>query len=169
MRWTFDPLQSRNAYVNFSKLGVVCREYVERHVRGDGFSPPRGVGTDRLVAIWDMDFGESGNEACRRAEVAHPWRSCPDVPQLLPVITKWAASLPRGRRCWDWMIPVLLLAVPGAIDAMMEDDMPLAIRWREATREAFLHYFSRGYEVREFIRGGGATRPTSLVGPGEGR
>jgi len=27
MHWTFDPLQSRNAYLNFAKLGIIVREY----------------------------------------------------------------------------------------------------------------------------------------------
>ena len=55
MRWTFDPLQGRNAYVNFSKLGIVAREYAQ-DMYGETDSPlHRGVGTDRLVATWTMD------------------------------------------------------------------------------------------------------------------
>ena len=50
--------------------------------------------------------------------------------------------------------PRLLLNVPGEINAMMEEDLSLAIRWREATRLPFLHYLGRGYEVREFVRSG---------------
>jgi predicted GNAT superfamily acetyltransferase len=45
--------------------------------------------------------------------------------------------------------------------------MPLAIRWREATREAFVHYLSRGYEAREFLRGESVSSYI-LVGPGGG-
>ena len=39
------------------------------------------------------------------------------------------------------------------IEEVMRAQLPLAIRWREATREAFLHYLSRGYVIREFLRG----------------
>ena len=64
--------------------------------------------------------------------------------------------------------PRLLLAVPGVIDAMREGDMSMAIRWRKATREAFIHYFSRGYEAREFLRGESVSSYL-LEGPGGGR
>ena len=54
MRWTFDPLQGRNAHVNFAKLGIVSREYVES-MYGDTDSPLHRIGTDRLIATWEMD------------------------------------------------------------------------------------------------------------------
>lgn len=38
MLWTFDPLQSRNAYLNFAKLGIVVQEYVE-NMYGETDSP----------------------------------------------------------------------------------------------------------------------------------
>src|SRR5690606_28460617 len=52
VHWTFDPLQSRNAYLNFERLGIVTRTYL-RDVYATSDSPPhRGVGTDRLLAEW---------------------------------------------------------------------------------------------------------------------
>ncbi|MCJ7630760.1 MAG: hypothetical protein MUO50_20470 [Longimicrobiales bacterium] len=165
MRWTFDPLQSRNAYVNFSKLGVVCRDYVEDMYGETGSPLHRGIGTDRLVAIWDM--------ASERAETrlvegggGPSMEELSQVPQLLPTITSGPFPSPGAPKL-GLDDPLLLLAVPGAVDAIMEGDMPLAIRWRKATREVFLHYFSRGYEAREFIRGEGRSYYL-LVGPGEG-
>ena len=53
--WTFDPLESRNAYINFSKLGVVAREYI-REAYGESDSVlHQGIGTDRLIAEWQLD------------------------------------------------------------------------------------------------------------------
>ena len=53
--WTFDPLESRNAYINFSKLGVVAREYL-RDAYGESDSVlHQGIGTDRLIAEWRLD------------------------------------------------------------------------------------------------------------------
>ncbi|MGH7445205.1 MAG: GNAT family N-acetyltransferase, partial [Longimicrobiales bacterium] len=40
--WTFDPLESRNAHLNFARLGVIAREYI-RDVYGDSDSPLHGV------------------------------------------------------------------------------------------------------------------------------
>src|SRR5687768_13007734 len=50
--WTFDPLDAKNAYVNFVRLGVTAREYrVDMYGQTD--SPlHHGIGTDRLIAIW---------------------------------------------------------------------------------------------------------------------
>lgn len=52
--WTFEPLEARNAYLNFRRLGIVVREYM-RDVYGDtGSSLHAGIGTDRLVAEWHI-------------------------------------------------------------------------------------------------------------------
>ncbi len=151
MRWTFDPLQGRNAYVNFSKLGIVCREYVE-NMYGETDSPlHRGVGTDRLIAMWELNskrvesrLAQQGNDLSLNT-LSH-------VPQVLPVLGGTPFPSP-GATILGLDDPALLLAVPRVVDAMMEGDLALAIRWREATRQVFIHYLSRGYEVREFFRG----------------
>ena len=53
--WTFDPLESRNAHLNFHRLGAVTREY-RRDYYGETDSPlHQGIGTDRLVALWELD------------------------------------------------------------------------------------------------------------------
>jgi len=53
IKWTFDPLQSRNAYLNIHKLGGLVREY---HVNYYGNSSTstlhRGLDTDRLFVEW---------------------------------------------------------------------------------------------------------------------
>ncbi|TVR59571.1 MAG: GNAT family N-acetyltransferase, partial [Gemmatimonadales bacterium] len=55
MYWTFDPLESRNAHLNLARLGATAGEYV-RDMYGTSSSPlHRGIGTDRFVAVWEMD------------------------------------------------------------------------------------------------------------------
>src|SRR4030095_11053344 len=51
--WTFDPLQSLNANLNFSRLGVVSRRYLVNFY-GEASSSPlhQGFGTDRLWVSW---------------------------------------------------------------------------------------------------------------------
>jgi predicted GNAT superfamily acetyltransferase len=54
IEWTFDPLQTRNAYFNICRLGVVCRRYL-LDVYGSTSSPLHaGLPTDRLVAEWHV-------------------------------------------------------------------------------------------------------------------
>ena len=150
MRWTFDPLQGRNAHVNFNKLGIVCREYVE-NMYGETDSPlHRGIGTDRLVAVWML---ESPHVIARLGgapgEQVHDFR---EAPAVLPYHEGEDLASPATPRL-GLESPVLLLAVPAAIEPMMARAMPLAVDWRKATREAFIHYLSRGYEASDFIRG----------------
>ncbi|RMH21059.1 MAG: hypothetical protein D6701_03030, partial [Gemmatimonadetes bacterium] len=55
VRWTFDPLESRNAWLNLHKLGATAPEY---HVDlyGASNSPLHaGIGTDRFVVCWRLD------------------------------------------------------------------------------------------------------------------
>jgi predicted GNAT superfamily acetyltransferase len=154
MFWTFDPLQARNAYVNFSKLGIVVREYT-RDMYGETDSPlHQGIGTDRFIAFWLMDSERvvdrmsgrvrgPGPEAGEGASVAlgegtsarstgHPH---PGAPRL---------DLDRSR---------VRIAIPADISAVMATSMELAVAWREATRVTLVHYLDRGYEVRELLRG----------------
>ena len=56
MFWTFDPLEAGNAYLNLCKLGVVSNEYVVDMYGSNTGSPLHtGIGTDRLVVLWQMD------------------------------------------------------------------------------------------------------------------
>lgn len=55
IEWTFDPLQTKNAYFNVCCLGATARHYL-RDVYGSTTSPLHaGLPTDRLVAEWHLD------------------------------------------------------------------------------------------------------------------
>jgi predicted GNAT superfamily acetyltransferase len=55
IEWTFDPLQTKNAYFNICRLGAVSRLYLA-DVYGSTSSPLHaGLPTDRLVAEWHLD------------------------------------------------------------------------------------------------------------------
>jgi predicted GNAT superfamily acetyltransferase len=50
--WTFDPLQSLNAYFNFTKLGVVCNRYMINFYGEEASSFLHQSGTDRFWVKW---------------------------------------------------------------------------------------------------------------------
>ena len=51
--WTFDPLQSRNAYLNLVKLGGLVRTYLPNYYGNLSTSAlHRGLDTDRLFVEW---------------------------------------------------------------------------------------------------------------------
>jgi predicted GNAT superfamily acetyltransferase len=151
MYWTFDPLQSRNAHLNFSKLGIVVREY-EEDMYGQTDSPlHREIGTDRFIALWLLASARVRERlAAGRSDASA--RSITEAPSALEA--KGGGAHPRPG------VPDLTLgnerirvAIPSDIVSLMDDDMPMALQWRAATRAAFTHYLRSGYEVRDFVRG----------------
>src|SRR5262249_35181603 len=53
IKWTFDPLQSRNAKLNIIKLGGVVRKYLVNYYGNLSTSAlHRGLDTDRLFVEW---------------------------------------------------------------------------------------------------------------------
>lgn len=52
--WSFDPLDAKNAHLNFNHLGIYAREYVVDMYGDTNSTLHKGIGTDRLIAIWDL-------------------------------------------------------------------------------------------------------------------
>jgi predicted GNAT superfamily acetyltransferase len=154
--WTFDPLESRNAYLNLEHLGVVVREY-EEDMYGDSDSPlHRGLGTDRFIALWQLDServrrraGEEGMSSGRRPR-----------PRAVPALTAAAKDDPPepGTPRLELSDPVISVAIPAHIHDLKKADPALARRWRVATREALTHYLSGGWEVQGLERAGNLSR-----------
>lgn len=162
--WTFDPLVARNAHLNFSKLGIVAREYQE-NMYGETDSPlHRGIGTDRFVALWQID----SERVRRRMEegVRGPALDAVDAPPVFPVVDEGGVPVPAseepeirsgGRK--------LLVPIPGRIQELKERAPEAAVRWRRATRAALQELLRGGYEARELLRGPGPERAAYLMEP----
>lgn len=54
IEWTFDPLESKNAYFNIEKLGAIVRRY-HPNFYGEGSGLQGALPTDRVVAEWWLD------------------------------------------------------------------------------------------------------------------
>ena len=55
VEWTFDPLETRNAHLNFNRLGAISRHFIPNFY-GLTTSPlHRGLPTDRLLVEWHLD------------------------------------------------------------------------------------------------------------------
>jgi predicted GNAT superfamily acetyltransferase len=61
IKWTWDPMQSRNAHFNLNRLGVVVRTYAVNFYGTDYITMPRerddhvSLDSDRLFAEWELD------------------------------------------------------------------------------------------------------------------
>ena len=152
MYWTFDPLESQNAYINLARLGIVAREYVE-NMYGQTDSPlHRGIGTDRFVALWQLDAARVER---RLAEEESPAaiEELAGVPRVLDCTPASPSGWPEPEARETPRADQVLAAIPSNIQALKAATPELAARWREATRSVLRSYLSNGYEVCELIRG----------------
>jgi predicted GNAT superfamily acetyltransferase len=149
--WTFDPLEARNAHVNFVRLGVTAREYV-RDFYGDSDSPLHsGIGTDRIVVVWDLASdrvqqrlsGEIPNRAGLEAALVNVIHAGTEGPRSSP---------PR----LDLDDAHLRVVIPSDIQALKSAAPTIAAEWRTHTRAAFETYLGRGYVVIDFVRDQGS-------------
>ncbi len=142
--WTFDPLQSRNAHLNFAKLGVIADRYRINYY-GETSSFLHQTGTDRLWVTWLL-----GSERVKRRLQAPTAtvlsRELDQIPVLLfvsenmePIIKD---NLPSELGA--------IVEIPADINVLLSESIELAIRWREATRQVFTRLLGRGYRVEEF-------------------
>lgn len=152
MYWTFDPLESQNAYINLARLGIVAREYVE-NMYGQTDSPlHRGIGTDRFIALWQLDAARVER---RLAEEESPAaiEELAGVPRVLDCTPASPSGWPEPEARETPRADQILAAIPSNIQALKAATPELAARWREATRSVLRSYLSNGYEVCELIRG----------------
>ncbi len=155
IRWTFDPLQSRNAFFNIEKLGAVIREYVV-NIYGD-ISSSRfnsGLETDRFVPEWlirsrrvsDHLAGKIKPIAIEKVFEDKPWAPGIEARFNDDLLEPCAVRVSVGAK-------KVYAEVPSDIDAIKSRDLELARRWRLELRKFFTAVFSRGYAVTRFASG----------------
>ena len=165
--WTFDPLESRNAYLNFHKLGVVCRTYLRElygHMR-DGLNV--SLPSDRFQVDWHI----ASAHVARRlgsgptSPAPLPEREGGEVPPTLAVLE--AAGVPLVNRLLPGEPPHppqktlplegerLLIQIPSQFQAIKSADVELALAWRLHTRDLFEAAFATGYIATDLLFGNG--------------
>jgi predicted GNAT superfamily acetyltransferase len=148
--WTFDPLQSLNAYFNFVKLGVVSDNYKINFYGETTSSFLHQIGTDRLWVTWHLDSQRVRDRLQTRTAKKESLIELEGIPSLVQVDLN-GASL----RNESFQIPGqdgLSIEIPADIDALQKERPQLAVEWREATRWAFTKAIASGYLVEEFYR-----------------
>jgi chorismate synthase len=146
VRWTFDPLEARNAHLNFNHLGAEVAEYVEEMYEGEeGSELFAGIGTDRFILSWKI-AGERVERALadHRAGAAEPFREA-------PLVNPGAAILELPDH------PRVRIEIPQSVQERKAERPDEAAAWRQSTRRAFESYLARGYRVETFYREPAAT------------
>ena len=123
MVWTFDPLQSQNAYLNIVKLGGVVRQYKVSYYGNYSTSAlHRGLDTDRLLVEWWVNS-----------------------PRVNAIATAGKIENPPD--------PVATVEVPFDIEQMKTHNLKEARAWQHSIRRAFAEYLAAGLYCAGFARG----------------
>lgn len=147
--WTFDPLESRNAYFNLRKLGATCCTYWPNlyGIMRDALNAD--LPSDRFQLDWHL----ASDHVVRRLHDAAPAPSLaslqadgalllnPNPPETLPDL---AARVAKGAER-------LLVQVPLSFQTIKSTDMEEAQRWRLHTRDLFTAAFAGGYMATDFF------------------
>ena len=127
IKWTWDPMQARNAHFNLNRLGVVVRSYAVNFYGTDYATNPAersagplGMDSDRLFASWEL-------------------RS-PRVEAL------------AGGRDFSVGTPDKVIEIPNDFGAMLKSDPAQAKAEVLRIREEFLRAFAAGLVCRAFQR-----------------
>jgi predicted GNAT superfamily acetyltransferase len=145
--WTFDPLQSLNAYFNFNKLGVVANKYKVNFYGESTTSFLHQFGTDRLWVSW-MIQSDRVNRRLNNQSSESIFTS--ELPRLVQVRNGEPIASESVKFAGD---PYVAIEIPSDINALQQKDPRLALRWREITRAAFTAAISSDYLVQDFFRG----------------
>jgi len=150
MTWTFDPLQSRNAHLNFAKLGVVSENYKVDFYGEESSSVLHRNSTDRLWVTWPLTSRRVQERLLEKDNRAAMVDALFTLTPLIrfngdgkPVRTDLVAAIGRQR---------IAIEIPSDIGDVERNDPTLAKEWRMQTRWAFIEALKAGFFVAEFCR-----------------
>jgi predicted GNAT superfamily acetyltransferase len=116
VEWTFDPLEVKNAFLNFNRLGAIARRYLP-NCYGVTTSPLHGgMPTDRLIAEW--------------------WLDSPRVNNLLNGAAPPAPQPPKART---------EILIPAEMPLLRRENSSEALRIQTEVREQFQSWIAKGY------------------------
>jgi predicted GNAT superfamily acetyltransferase len=153
--WTYDPLLSRNAYLNITKLGAVCNTY-RRSEYGDlrdGLNA--GLPSDRFQVDWWINTRRVERRLGKRPRRPLKLESFLKA-SLQPLYEPHASEQAGG-----WLRPpehfsplngkLALAEIPSDFLSLKDADFALARDWRFFVRELFETAFAEGYIVTDFV------------------
>lgn len=127
IKWTWDPMQARNAHFNLNRLGATVEAYAENFYGIDysadaSIADRIGLPSDRLFATWNLDSERVRALATR-------------------------ATAPDERS------PVAAVAIPSQWSLLVKEDPQLAVEVQARVRGEFSEAFGNGLICAGFERG----------------
>lgn len=150
--WTFDPVESRNAYLNIARLGAVCKTYLPNAYGEMQDVLNKGLPSDRFQVDWWITSSRVKLKVSgERTPLALEAFTSAGAPVLNP--GQWgrngllrpseAVLTPEGL--------FALVEIPVDFQSLKQTDLTLAREWKLALRSIFEAAFAEGYLVTDFL------------------
>ena len=136
VRWTFDPLLSRNAHFNLTKLGATADRFLPNFYGEMTDALNRGEQSDRLMVRWELEREPAGMSSDSGFEVLGRAGEDPSMPS--PSQVRSPAGAPA------------LIRIPREYHDLRRRDRALADAWRAAAGAAFAACFGEGLVATGF-------------------
>lgn len=136
--WTFDPLESKNAYINLHKLGACGAFYHENHYGDLNDQLNQGLPTDRIQVKWDLQVTSRKKKSCFNENNL-----------LLQMDEK---GFPLTTNTSDLQNEdIWFMAIPNDFQSLKKNQIDLAKIWRYETRKVFQKLFAVGYVATDLM------------------
>lgn len=142
--WTFDPLESKNAYLNLHKLNAVGALYKTNHYGSMSDDLNQGLPSDRIQIEWDIADSISGsgsfiplqqnNLLLRGDQAGHP------------VVQSDFRSLHLASD------QAYFISIPNHFQKIKQANFELASEWRFKSRKVFEELYERGFQAVDLLK-----------------
>jgi predicted GNAT superfamily acetyltransferase len=144
LTWTYDPLESVNAFLNLTKLKAICSTYIENCYGEMEDELNQGLPSDRFQVEWWIKSSHLEKEL----EFDHTQMK--QIPYVLtedgqPVLEEIHSSQFLDEE-------TLLVPVPKNFQQLKKDHYDLAYDWRLKTRQLFQTLFSNGFAAVHVLK-----------------
>lgn len=141
--WTYDPLESVNAYFNIHKLSATGAFYKENHYGSMKDELNEGLPSDRIQIEWNLNEEISKRESLpvENARVLLI-KDKNDRPELTSEFTDDFNSESE-----PWLV-----AIPSDFQNLKRNNLNLAKEWRITTRKVMKSLFKLEYKAKDVVR-----------------
>ena len=159
--WTYDPLLSRNAFLNIARLGAVCNTYlVELYgTMLDGLNA--GLPSDRLQVDWWIYSKRVelhlSKQPRTQLDLAHYLAAGAKIINPSKVDARGLAQPSVGdpdgiQAILEEASPLALVEIPADFMVLKAADLGLALGWRLHIRMVLQQCFRLGFVITDFVR-----------------
>jgi len=144
MVWTFDPLETRNGFLNLSKLNGICHTYIENCYGNmqDGLN--KGLPSDRFEVSWYITSDYVDKNMSIDVTDAIPVASC--------VTNEQGFLHLKLTEDFKYNEGLYTLPVPKDFQTLKTQNPTLALDWRFKTRYILQRLFAQGYAAVQLQR-----------------